>query len=44
MINIPINSTLALRVNGGYEYQPGVIDATNAYVYDNRPVAKAGPV
>lgn len=35
MFNIPIGSALALRINGGYEYQPGVIDATNAYVYDN---------
>ncbi len=34
MLNIPIGSTLALRLNGGYEYQPGVINATNAYVYD----------
>ena len=34
MLNIPVGSTLALRLNGGYEYQPGVINATNAYVYD----------
>lgn len=34
MLNLPIGSTLALRVNGGYEYQSGIIDATNAYVYD----------
>ena len=34
MLNIPVGSTLALRLNGGYEYQAGVINATNAYVYD----------
>lgn len=34
MLNIPLGSTAALRVNGGYEYQSGIIDATNAYVYD----------
>ncbi|WP_197274402.1 TonB-dependent receptor [Novosphingobium sp. AAP93] len=34
MLNVPIGSTLALRLNGGYEYQAGIINATNAYVYD----------
>ncbi len=34
MLNVPIGSSLALRLSGAYEYQSGVIDASNAYVYD----------